>query len=595
MTNSLGLSESRSIATIVGTFFFLVIMIGGFAAMIAAFELNSQFLEEQFKISQQETQKVQEDFTIQAAYNTSDSNLLCVTIDNIGGNSLEIPDLFIVNKTASSRPVDFLNVTYKDSFIPMGSDKNILENLRITLEDADHTLDIKAVTTSGIMKTTELEVFASGSTDPRLNVTAFVFPKSIASGQDVVVGMIVHNTANTTLLEARPTIQTGETERIPTVDPTTAITKGFSLTTDSIVNRLDPNEDHTFMWDPEILGGVGSTINFTVQAEAKVLGCDGSSVIKSAPDSEVVTVVPGVRREIFAKPELLVTLPNPFGESTGTAYWAVAAANPTDQPVDVTQVSIQLIHATGAALLKGTTPIQLEPTADWTMGKNAVFWANSNTPITIQPFDSAQFIVRALPSVAAAESPINTVVYSIFSSFGQFNVVPFTFGYSKDPGAVVNVYQNTTFASGGLANFVISDIETNTTVKFNITLANLGATGTQIDEGGRMLINIPPGWTSITNSSVDPSGGMRAQTFLKFADGSTQIPVEILGSDMGVETRSYQFTAIAPAVSTTALYILTLTAEGTATGGIIIGPLSEGVLQVCPNDTGGIGTTDCTA
>ena len=596
MNNSLGFSERRSVATIVGTFFFLVVMIGGFAALIAAFELNSDLLEGQFKISQQETQKVQEAFTIQAAYDSvlsGNDNTLCVTIDNTGAVPLEVPDLWIANKTDSSRPVTLVNVDYKDSFVPVGSNKNILETRTgpansIIVTNIDHTLDIKAVTKSGIMKTTELKIFNSAVADPRLDVTAFVFPKNIASGQEVVVGMFVRNAGTTTLLDVKPSFVSpfnGEPIDEP-VTSVTPVTGGFPITTPSSVATLRPDETVVFMWAPEITGGVGSLIKFRLQAEAKVLGCDGSTVITSAEDDETIEVVPGVRREIFARPELLITLPNPFGKSSGTAYWAIAAANPTSEAVDIAQVSIQIINADNKDLLQGgQTPISLSPNTLWVVNKNVIFWANSGAQVTVPPFGVKEFIVRAEPSGSAADAPINTIVFSIFSTFGQFNVVPFTFGYAGSPTAVVNVYMNSTTASGGLAQFAKTGIETaKNDVSFNITIVNHGDIGTVINSGARLLINIPPGWTDITHGTVDvAANGLIPRTNLKFADGSTQIPVE-LETNMGREEggRTFTFTADAPAVSTVALYILTLTAEGTATGSVIIGPLSESVLQVCP-------------
>jgi len=245
MNNLLVLAERRSVATIVGTFFFLVVMIGGFAALVSAFELNSDLLEEQFRISEQEMQKVQEAFTIQAAYNRIASpsigdNNLCVTIDNTGAVPLEITDLWIANKTDSTRPVVLVPISYKDSFVPLGSTKNILES-RIgttdqkTLRDIDHTVNIKAVTSSGIMKTTELKIFNSAVADPRLDVTAFTFPKNAASGQDIVVGMFVRNAGTTTLLDVKPA--TSRNSGNPTVVPATAV-ETFALTTASSIASL---------------------------------------------------------------------------------------------------------------------------------------------------------------------------------------------------------------------------------------------------------------------------------------------------------------------------------------------------------------------
>jgi len=600
MNDSLGFSERRSVATIVGTFFFLVVMIGGFAALVAAFELNSDLLESQFKISEQETQKVQEAFTIQAAYDSSSNNLLCVTIDNTGAVPLEVIDLWISDKTAAARTVDLVPINYKDSFVPMGSTKNILESTTKELT-AERTYDIKAVTTSGIMKTTELLV-SNASPDPRLDVTAFTFPKNAASGQELVVGMFVRNAGTTTLLDVKPATSRNPVLGLgnPTVVPTTSVAtgplKGFTLTTATSIASLRPDETVVFMWDPEITGGVGSTITFTLEAEGKVLGCDGSSVINSATDSEAVEVVPGVRREIFARPELLISFPNPFGQSTATGYWAIVAANPTDQSVDIQQVSIQILNAESDTIMKaaggGTGGVtQVKPTADWTLTKNQLYWQNFATPISVGSFEAKEFIARTTPSNQASNAPINTAVFSVYSSFGQFNVVPFTFGYSNDNTAIVNVFMNSTAATGGLAQFVKSAITTSTTVTFDITISNTSSSGV-INDDSSLLINVPPGWTAITNTATGTRVGLTVQTHKTFADGSTQIPVE-LDSAMGLETRSFQFQAQAPSVSTTALYILTLTAQGTATGtpAVIVGPLSEAVLQVCPKTPAG--ARDC--
>ena len=61
-----------------------------------------------------------------------------------------------------------------------------------------------------------------------------------------------------------------------------------------------------------------------------------------------------------------------------------------------------------------------------------------------------------------------------------------------------------------------------------------------------------------TDVDLDPG------TFLEFEDGSTQIPVGVVNSDLvGGELRVFTFSADMPTVTTTALYRLTLTANGT--------------------------------
>ena len=595
MNNLLGLSERSSVATIVGTFFFLVVMIGGFAALIVAFELNSDLLESQFKISEQETQKVQEDFTIAAAYTSSETALdrrLCVTIKNIGAVPLEIPDLFIANATDPDASVDLVEISYKDSFVPMGSQKDILESQSITVEDAIHTLDIKAVTTSGIAKTTELEVFTedSDANDPRLNMTLWMTPVNSASGQNITLVMHVYNRANTTLLEVQPN---GD----PDVTPSGAVEE-FELVTASPVARLDPNEDALFLWNPEITGGVGSEVTFTTEVRAKVEGCDDSSFIKTNSTAEgqfgtpALKIVPGVRSEIFAKPDSLISIPNPFGWSElGEGVFAITLKNPTDKDVAITQVSIQGIPNKGGDILFLTGSLTaVQPTTGWNLDTNVIFWEDVADPVVLTGLNVTSFIVKVKPKSLTIATPINTLVFNAYSSYGQFGKGVFMFGITETATPIVNVFMNTTHDAPGTEKFAFPGLISGSTITFNATIANTGVeqSGSEqtINTNSFLLINIPPGWTNIDNSTSGTSSGLLPGTFIEFADGSFQIPVNVTSAIFSGNTRTYTFDATAPSVTATALYTFTLVANGTASNKdgnvVVLGPIAEIGVQVCP-------------
>ncbi|MGI0081901.1 MAG: hypothetical protein ACREAG_01165, partial [Nitrosopumilaceae archaeon] len=92
------LKERKSVSTVVGGFFFLVLMVGAFTAILTAIQFQSDLVTLQRAISDQEILKTQEKFSIAAFINGSNNNKLSVQVQNRGSIPIEISDLFIVNK-----------------------------------------------------------------------------------------------------------------------------------------------------------------------------------------------------------------------------------------------------------------------------------------------------------------------------------------------------------------------------------------------------------------------------------------------------------------------------------------------------------------
>jgi len=572
----------KAISTIIGTFFFVVVMVGAFTAFILMMQTNADFLNTQLDTTQHEIQKIQGQFTIAAAYDSGIGNRLCVSVKNAGSTPLEIADLFIVNKTSNT--VKQHDIDFRDAFVPASSIKQILTNQPITLRSGTTGIDydIKVVTTSGIVQTTELKVFPNAGTgnDPRFNVTAFAYPVNAASGQNVTIGAHVFNRMNTTLINVQPN---GD----PIVDPKESVALGFNFVNKGNITRLDPNESTLFLWEPEFVGGVGSKLEFTVRAKALVEGCTTSSYIFNE-DSAQVKIVPGVKKQILASPETFVSFPSPFGQGSGPGIFAVVVQNPTDKPFTVSQVALQIVNPRGADVLRTNGITGVTPTiADWTQATNVITW--KGTAVSIPPFDSREFIVRAQPraSIAAADaSPINLFFFNVYSSFGQFGKGPFTFGVSSTDTGVVNVYAKSTSASTA-PKFEISDIQSGSEQEFHFTIANNGSATVPSAVGARpyLLINIPAGLRNIEDGAFD--AGLSPKPLIEFADGSSQKAIEVTTTLMAVEARTYTMKATMPAISVPAHYIFTLTANGTSANSLV-GPLSEIVVQVCPPATSAI-------
>ncbi len=571
----------KAISEIIGTFFFIAIMAGAFTAFILMMQINTDFLNTQLGVSQNEIQKIQGQFTVSAAYNSAIGNRLCVNIKNTGSTALEMADLIIVNKSSNGfGNARVFDVDFRDLYVPVSSSRDILENQPITLRPGIY--DIKAVATSGNMQTTELRVFSSSSSDPRFNVTAFVNPISSASGQNVTVGMHVHNRGNTTLINVQAN---GD----PLVEPSEAVSEGFNPSGVRNYTRLDPNEDALFLWEPEFVGGVGSKLNFTVRAKALVEGCTTSSYIFNN-DTVQLRVVPGVKKQILASPQTFVSFPSPFGQTAASnnnhGLFSVVVQNPTDRTMKVSQVGIQFINPSNEDMIRTGGITGVTPSTTWTQTVNAITWKGSS-PITIKPFDMQAFTVRAQPdSGVATDSPINTVIFNVYSTFGQFGEEsPFTFGSAVDNSAMVNVYARAgRTAATTYPVFAIPDIPSGSTKTLNFTIANNGSASVDFTANTNvpyMLINLPPGLRNISDGTCDT--GASLESLIEFEDGSMQKPVR-LTSALAVQTsRTCSITATMPSISVPAHYIITLTANGTS-GNSLIGALSEIDLQVCPDE-----------
>ena len=210
-----------------------------------------------------------------------------------------------------------------------------------------------------------------------------------------------------------------------------------------------------------------------------MLGCDGSSVILSASDSEAVEVVPSVRRSIFARPDLLFSFPNPMGfSSTGTAEFGIVIINPTDKDIFVNQVSIQIIPNKGGDLVfkSGTTTSISPATGTWASANNIIFWQDLVNPIKIASLNGTEYIVTTELLQISSElttHPINTLMVSVFSSYGQFGQGPFTTGFSELVSAVVSVYMNKTADSttAGGELYVVDELESSKAHKFIVFIS----------------------------------------------------------------------------------------------------------------------------
>jgi len=593
-----GLNQKKGISSIVGGIFFLVLMTSGFTVYYVALDSQSQMLDTQQVIADNEVAKIREKFVV-AATSSGVNNVLSVQVINTGNNLVEIADVWIVNKTSVFKNATKYNdLDYRDVFIPVGYNGNILEN-HAPLNLISDIYDIKVISSFGTIQTVEYDV-AGGSNV--LNAQMVAIPQDVRYGENVTIALIVTNVGefDITQVTATPKFEVSPNQCL---NPPNLIFGGPA--------NLSPSQSTMFFWDCVLTQPIGNTITFIGNATGKILGVDVDS--NDASDSVIVRDFAAagegdeiiLKDELFGRPKLFLIFPNPMGdENDDLALWGVNIANPTDQIISVSKVVILGMSAKSTSSDKtfipecedkiGTNlkPVTVPPTSDrWTCPEgNQLQWKDLTNPQPIQPRSVFPFLVRIGPDTigtTTTEAENIVIQTTVFTTLGQFGKSGYVTTFHQKNAAMPNVYLSRDKASvdpndiqGEIRSIVAGNI-----VTFNATIADMSVDSTYgIVAGSRLIINIPKEWNSPT--LVD-STGFDVTTLTQFPDGSAQI-VGNLTSALNTGAKTIQFTAIAPIIFKAKMYTMHILADGSATGettppeGLAIGPIAEIVLQVCP-------------
>jgi len=604
------LNQKKGISSIVGGIFFLVLMTSGFTVYYVALDSQSQMLNTQQLIADQEVAKIKEKFVVAASTDPLDNYRLSVQVANIGNNHVEVADMWIINKTDANEPAQRYELDYRDASIPNGYGGNILENTPLYLDT--NTYDIKVISSLGTIKTIEYDADTGSNL---LSAQMVAIPQDVRFGENVTIALIVTNGGT------EPIDAVVESDLTPLdVSPDQCRNTPNEIFTGP--TNLLPSQSTMFFWDCVLDSPIGNTITFQVGARGYLDGTTTPIYSNPASDSVIVRDFTGgeaeevvLKDELFGKPELLLMFPNPMGwDDNDRALWGVMVANPTDQPIDVSKVVIIVIsprpnsddkifavncHNKGNHM----EPVTVSPTRDeWYCPEgNQLQWQDLTNPQTIQPRSVFPFLVQIGPeTVGSATGEANNIAISatVFSTLGQFGKSGYVTTMNKEKISMPNVYLSTEKESVSSAHMLgeLRSIDTGSLVKFNATLADMNDDAYQINAGSRLIVNIPKDWTF--GSILSQGGFVDPVVKNDFPDGSTQLigtlilPLtgDIPSND---DAKTIQFTATAPDVSKAKMYVMHILGDGTATGqnatgtgNYAIGPIAEAVIQVCPT-TGG--------
>ncbi|MEX2193622.1 MAG: hypothetical protein WD717_09640 [Nitrosarchaeum sp.] len=584
MTCSFSPDSRRGISSVVGALIFTVLMIASFSAMSLALDSQTDIVNTQRVVAAVELQAQQEKFNIQVSTNVN--NILNVTIDNIGQNPVQISHLFITNKTMASQPVHDFFITSDDAYISPGHQSNVVSTQ--TLYITPDIYDIKVISSLGTVKIAELNMI-SGSSDG-LRAELITDPPDVIIGQNVTIAMIVTNTGSSTIENVIPGSLT--------VSPSSVIVASSSPIPASV--NLTPGESVLFSWDYIISGNSGSTITFSSYAsgtDIETLSTVTSNVVSDAsrirPNIPEGTLPDIINDELFARPQLYLTIPSSNGNSGEKSLWGITIANPINVPMKVSKLSI-VAFAPGsnnndkvfASPCGSAENISSGVSNNWSCPtQNVVMWKNTANPLVIPPNSTQSFLVKVPLGAIAGTTNLESVSVqaNVFTTSGSFGKAGYQTTMVNTDAVIGSVYLSNVVDSRSNTDIASTrtQIIPGSTQTFNVVFADLDSKGsTFIAAGSKLIINVPKGWTDV--QILSNPGFTDPVSKTTFGDGSTQI-IGTTTSNLGVSANqadTIKFSAVAPIVSADRMYLMYILGEGQTETGFAIGPLSETVLQV---------------
>jgi len=460
-----------------------------------------------------------------------------------------------------------VEINYDDSFIPIRTTNNILENTPVTMERGEY--DLKFVTVLGTKKVVPLHVGGV-----ILHLKMFAIPPIVHNLSNMTLFLTVTNNSTQTIYDVKPN------DLFPTVEPISALDAegGESKT---ILNELkvlpflDPYQSGSFTYEYELKGAQGGEITFTTNATAK-RNEDSSDWTIFSNNSTVTIRMTGQSGDDLAgaqvrqAPKIFTLFPNPAGDAeTGNdrAFWGAIIVNPTNQTLDIDRVTVQMTtpeQASGTSQIvvqfendfdhiepccwgrdneqnggEGNPDSEYSTSADgkpdgqgrWTVpNQNLLVWTNDNTTNTVSifPYTAQEFVVR-VETTSSADVPAFLVIANAHTSMGQFATAAHTSAVvtPHEDATMVNVYPTSSNVGGeGVYtdddDYIIDAVNTIDTLSidnvFNITIREgkagsdsyVPAWNTVDNTGTKLIMKLPPGFPKL--DVVGPPGDPFLQT-----------------------------------------------------------------------------------
>ncbi len=644
----------RGLSSVVGALLFVVLMVATFAVLGVALDSQTEIVDTGREVADTSLKKQQEEFGI--AVSTNGTEILSIDVNNVGQNPVEIFTIVMTNVTDVGFPTTIIEIPSDTSFIPSGDKDDVVSTLDLKMKLAPSanltsTYNFKVVSSLGTIKTATLQCSFTecGTVTLGGDLIIQLFsdgPTGVNTKISTIV-MFVTNTADFEYTAVTPT--RGVSDAPATCNAPDSFGDPFwevliAGTPDVFPEAiapcdfdafapvdLQPGQTTLFKWDATISGDIDTVFEFCNRVEGKDdLGvlqtfpvggeeCDNLIIIDpndcggcgpGGEGGETIILID----DLLIRPTIFMIIPSPFGATLKTAQftglWGINVANPTDEPMTISKVTIVAYPPGGQSqdnvisgkdddcLQDDISPnIGPQPFGFWTCPRdNIMMWQNFTNPLLLDANSTQSFMVRVEPSgIKPGGEPANLdaliVQANVYSTFGSFGKAGYQSSMYLEKSPIVNVYLSN--FTDSRTNFVgnINDITENSTETFKVVLADLDDEGTTfINIGARLIINVPREWkfvdflttTGFITNANEPS-------VVEHSDGSTQIiaiTTEEIGKAGQPDARTIEFRATAPDVKAPRLYVMYILADGIVTDTTpedkTIGPLMEAVLNVDP-------------
>ncbi len=561
----------RGLSTVVGAVFFVIATTTVITYVTYSMNSIDNFSQSVIVSESENIDRGREGIDISKV--TIDGGKFNMTVSNTGSLPVHLTRLWVSNQDLPT-PSD--TKAELDIRINPGEEQyNIGQSTSISASSST-SYNLKIITERGNAATFQV----SPNVSTRIQVIA---PGTVAPGEDFTIASLITNNS---------TVRNNIANLIPLMNSTTNMTV-VNGPIPSSITALPQGSTSAFTWTytaPTTVGIIpfnasytdapqGSFFLFNVTNELTEESAAATNSQWSQAASRVGILISGV--------------PNPVQASSSGGYqkWGIGIINPLDRSVDIYAVSV----STPGRNFFGGTLIEGDPTdLKWrlqTTGDPILLWEGGATPLTIPARSVGNFRAQIQGGAAGLGSAPGELFATIqaLTSEGKLSVLyPISI---KNTFPTINVFYTSNATSpANNWSYLITNVPSGKTPQiFNATVQN---SSSYVHESYvKLVILVPSDFTNV--ASYGSNMGWQPASIVQNVDGSYVISVQTATKPFPSSTNAtnsgyltYQFSATAPTVSTTKLYVLQTTSvyiDWTAASALqTASALSEAGVQVIP-------------
>ncbi|MBS3922226.1 MAG: hypothetical protein KGZ37_03660 [Nitrosarchaeum sp.] len=556
----------RGLSTVVGAVFFIIATTTVVTYITYSMNSIDNFSQSVIVSESQNIDRGRESITISQVGIVN--NKFNMTVTNTGSLPVKLTRLWVTNQdgVTSDQKAD-LNIQLN----PGQQQYNIGQSTAITAESTA-SYNLKVVTERGNISTFQV----SPNTSTRIQL---ITPGTVAPNTDFKIISLITNNSTTpnNIANLTPTMLSNVT--LTLVDGPNPAN----------IDALPQGSTAAFTWTytaPVTSGGISMNASYTGAPTGKFVLSNFTNQLSA----EAAAATQSQWSQAASRVGILISgIPNPIHSLTNSleyAKWGIGIINPLDRDVEVYAAGVLFTNPNILNTVVGVEPgsgIGLWSKRALGAGANMAVWEGGSTPVIIPAKSVGQF--RFETDFSSNTLYESIVTMQALTSEGKLTV---QYVISSDSAAnypLINAFYSTNAASPTTSwTYNLNNIPGNTNDKlFNMTVQNAGA---DFPSKIKVLILVPSDFTDVQDYTAG-SGGWGVASIFTNPDGSRIIKVETTASTfLGGTSKTYQFTADTPSVTSDKLYVFqttTIYPSFTGTGqSELASALSEAGVEIVP-------------